>query len=605
VPNYAKVRYRSVYPGIDLIYYGNQQQLEYDFVVSAGADPDKILLDFQGATKPALDRSGDLVIHTAAGDLRWHKPIAYQEVNGDRKLIACSYLRKGQRLGFTLAAYDRTKPLIIDPVLVYSTYLGGSGSRFSYIPGESGNAIAVDKNGNAYVTGQTPSGDFPAKSCFQCFRKGVNAVFITKFDSTGKLVYSTYLGGSGGILYAPTGGIYSYGDAGRGIAVDSNGNAFITGYTTAPNFPVKNAFQSSLRGVVNAFVTKLDAAGSALTYSSYLGGGYVDTGFAIAVDAYGSAYVTGATQSANFPTKNAVQKQAARCGNFPSCGRNAFVTKFNVAGSALVYSTYLGGSGNLTSGAGDQGNGIAVDAYGDAYVTGSTTSTNFPTKNALQGQNRSTNGGSNAFLTKFDAAGSALVYSTYLGGSTHYNLGTSGDAGFAITVDAGRNAYITGYTDSLDFPTKYPFQKGLSSSDGNAFVTKLNCAGTALGYSTYLGGGGDRGNGIAVDTHGDAYVAGSTGGNFPTKNAFQGTFKGYQDAFITKFNAFGTGLIYSSYLGGSGYMGDKGNAVAVDSAGNAYVTGFTNSIDFPIKNAFQSELKDARGNAFVTKISAQ
>lgn len=283
-------------------------------------------------------------------------------------------------------------------------------------------------------------------------------MFVTKFDSTGKLVYSTYLGGSSSALYAPTGGIYSYGDAGRGIAVDSNGNAYITGYTLAPNFPVKNAFQSSLRGIVNAFVTKLDAAGS------------------------------------------------------------------------------------------------------------------------------------------------ELVYSTYLGGSTQDNLGTSGDAGFAIAVDAGRNVYITGHTDSFDFITKNYFQPGYGSG---AFVAKLNAAGTALVYATYLGEDAFQGSGIAVDTHGDAYVTGSTGPNFPTKNAFQATLKGSEDAFIAKIDAAGTGLVYSSYLGGSGYPGDKGNAVAEDSAGNAYVTGFTNSIDFPIKKAFQSELKDTRGNAFVTKISAQ
>jgi beta-propeller repeat-containing protein len=599
IANYAKVRYRDVYPGVDLIYYGTQRQLEYDFVVAPGRDPNTIALQFDSGAKPVLERSGDLVMHTEAGELRWHKPVAYQEVNGRKQLVACVYVCKGRRLAFNLGAYDRTKPLVLDPVLLYSTYLGGSGlTSGDYDPyADFGTAIAVDAGGNAYITGQTSSSNFPVKSCFRCYHIGVGDVFVTKFDSVGRLVYSTYLGGSGGP--GPW-------DWGQGIAVDATGNAYVTGYTQSAKFPVKNAFQSVLKGGINAFVTKLNTAGSALIYSTYLGGSVVDKGFGIAVDSYGNAYVTGATQSGNFPTKNAVQKQAARCGNFPYCQQNAFVTKFDVAGSALVYSTYLGGSGNVSTGTRDQGYGIAVDASGDAYVTGVTNSTDFPIKNALQAQNRSANGGSNAFVTKFEAAGTALVYSTYLGGSTHYNLGTSGDAGFAIAVDAGRNAYVTGYTDSIDFPIKYPFQRGLGTSDGNAFVTKFNSAGTALGYSTYLGGAnGDRGNGIAVDTHGDAYVAGSTSGNFPIKNAFQGTFKGYRDAFIAKFNAFGTGLIYSSYLGGSGYLGDDGTAVAVDSTGNAYVTGFTNSIDFPIKNAFQSTLKSAKGNAFVTKISAQ
>ena len=608
VPTYAKVRYENVYPGIDLLYYGNQRQLEYDFVVSPGADPRTIRLAFpsrdrEGAGALRIDDQGDLLLGAEGSELRLHKPVVYQEINGERQSISGKFvIQKDHQVGFEVARYDASKPLIIDPVLVYSTYLGGSGD-------DRGSGIAVDSSGNAYVTGLTLSSNFPTTS--GAFQTSGVGCFVTKFNPAGTaLAYSTLI--NNGECLA--------------IAVDSAGNAYVTGDTQSTNFPTANAFQAVYGGGTcgfpgvsypcpDAFVTKLNATGSALVYSTYLGGSGEDYGgsgqdygLGIAVDSSGNAYVTGYTSSTNFPTKNAFQAAftAVNCppGSDPYPCFNAFVTKLNAAGSALVYSTYLGGSGD------DNGSGIAVDSSGNAYVTGYTHSTNFPTTaNAFQ---PAFGGGSiHAFVTKLNAAGSALVYSTYLGGS-------GGDYGQAIAVDASGNAYVTGQTFSANFPTtENAFQAAFAGGTcvsaasviypcGNAFVTKLNAAGSALVYSTYLGGsGGDSGSGIAVDSSGNAYVTGSTGStNFPTANAFQAalaTCCGYENAFVTKLNAAGSALVYSTYLGGSG--GDWGSGIAVDSSGNAYVTGTTQSTNFPTLNAFQPAI-GSHEDAFVTKLTA-
>lgn len=595
IANYAKVRYRNVYSGIDLIYYGNQRQLEYDFVVAPGGDPNTIALQFDGAAKPVLELSGDLVMHTAAGELRWHKPIAYQEVNGNRQLVACDYVRKSRRLGFKLAAYDRAKPLIIDPVLEYSTYLGGSGAvqdESHEGGGDAGNGIAVDAHGSAYVVGTTVSADFPTKNAFQKKLGSVccSNAFVTKFDTTGKLVYSTYLGGSGFVGPDAT----FEGDLGLGIAVDAHGNAYVTGLSGSENFPLKNAFQNqnfnSGGGCLpcwTGFVTKLDAAGNALIFSTYLGGHGLfngDGGNSVAVDASDNVYVTGFTDSPDFPTKDAFQGTLEGGIGIP----NAFVTKFDAGGKALVYSTYLGGNNGR--------NAIAVDRKGNAYIAGSTSSPDLPTKNAFQ------TAPADGFVTKFNAAGTALAYSTYF------------PAGLAaIAVDRHQNVYITG-TAGPGLPTKNAFQKTSKSLRyGNAFVTKIAASGNALVYSTYLGGSaenppGDGGTGIAVDAHGNAFITGfTTSTDFPTKNAIQTAFRGGFDpnAFVAEIDAAGCALVYSTYLGGSGPIGDSGSGIAVDKHGNAYVVGTTSSTDFPTKDAFQPMLgRIGVQNAFVTKISA-
>ena len=571
VPTYAKVHYRSVYPGIDLVYYGNQRQLEYDFVVAPGADPKTIVLGFQGTDKLEIDAQGDLVLHAAGGSVRQKKPFIYQEIDGIRREIEGAYiLKSANQVGFKLAAYDRGQPLIIDPVLLYSTYLGGSGV-------DAGRAIAVDTSGNAYVTGETLSLDFPTTlGAFQTtFAGGVvlGDAFVTKLNPTGSgVVYSTYLGGSGE-------------DQGLGIAVDNIPNAYVTGRTNSTDFPTTpGAFDTTHNEGEDAFVTKLDPTGSALVYSTYLGGRAQDSGNGIAVDGASNAYVIGTTISVDFPTT---------AGAFDTMLDNgdAFVTKLNATGSApLVYSTFLGGSGN------DFGNAIALDPTGDAYLTGQTSSPDFPTTPTAFD---STLGGTNdAFVTRLLASGSALVYSTFLGGS---NV----DFGLGIALDSSNNAYVTGQTESPDFPTTPGAFDTTLGGPLDAFVTKLNSTGSApLVYSTYLGGSSnDAGIGIAVDASFNAYVTGATlSTDFPTINAIQATNAGAFDAFVTKVNPPGTGLVWSTYLGGN--SNDFGNGIALDilPSPNAYVTGFTGSANFPrTPGAFDTTL-GGPVDAFVAKI---
>jgi len=588
VPTYAKVRYENVYSGIDLVYYGNQRQLEYDFVVAPGADSRAIRLaiqsrDGEGAAPLRIDGQGDLVLEAEGSELRLHQPVIYQEISGARQSVDGKFvLQEEHQVGFQVASYDGSKPLIIDPVLSYSTYLGGSGTDY-------GNGIAVDSQGNAYVVGRTTSVDFPTASPFPAvplrggFGGGNGDAFVAKFDSQGRLVFSTYLGGNG------------Y-DEGSDVAADPAGSVYVTG-SAGPNFPTANAFQAAYGGGdADVFVTKLNAAGSALVYSTYVGGSGDDGGFGIAVDSSGNACVTGLTASTNFPTASAFQ--AAYGGG----GTDAFVTKLNAAGSALVYSTYLGGYNS------EYAAGIAVDSTGNAYVTGQTSLTkyenvsvsSFPTTPGAF-QTRFGGGSYDAFVAKLNASGTALVYSSFLGGNGN-------DFGTGIAVDSSGTAYVTGNTASIDLSVSndFPTVNALQPKPGffsDAFVTKLNAAGSALVYSTYLGGNGnDSGQGIAVDSSGNAYVTGWTGStNFPTANPVQAALRGNGDVFVAKLNAAGSALIYSTYLGGSG--ANMGEGIAVDSSGNAYLTGYTLSSNFPTgPGAFQAAF-GGNADAFVVKLS--
>jgi PKD repeat protein len=582
VPTYTKVRYRDVYAGVDVVYYGAQRQLEYDFVVAPGADPTRIRLAVTGAEALGVDGAGDLLLTTATGALRLHKPLIYQEGDAGRQEIAGGYVLLGKdRVGFRVAAYDAGRPLVIDPVLSYSTYLGG-------ICGDAGYGIAVDSAGDIYVTGQTCSSDFPSVNALQPTWRGAD-VFVAKINAAGSaFVYSTYLGGSSE-------------DAGRSIAVDSVGNAYVSGHTYSSDFPTVNALQSTRGGPYDGFVAKINAAGSALIYSTYLGGNDHDSTLGIAVDSAGNAYVTGYTFSPDFPTVNALQPTKPAV-----FGPDAFVAKISAAGS-LVYSTYLGGSGD------EQGSGIAVDDAGNAYVAGYTSSPDFPVANALQ---PSLKGVADAFVAKLNAAGSALVYSTYLGGyddwhcDDYWGYCFTGDYATGIAVDGAGNAYVVGYTYSSDFPTANALQPW---GGFDAFVAKLNAAGSALVYSTFLGGsndffcdyyygcyGGDYGSSIAVDGAGNAYVTGYTYAlDFPTVNPIQ--FQtGSRDVFVAKINAAGSALVFSTYLGGS--REDAGLGIAVDSAGDAYVIGETYSTDFTTLNPLQATFGGSI-DAFVAKFS--
>jgi hypothetical protein len=566
IPTFGRVRYEEVYQGVGMVYYGNQRQLEYDFVVAPGADYKQIALKFDGADGVELDSgSGDLLLRVGDEVIRQHRPVVYQEVNGERQEIESGYVLKGAgRVEFAVGQYDASKPLVIDPVLAYSTYLGrGADDR--------GNGIAVDAAGNAYVTGSTTSTDFPTTP--GAFDTSANAgdVFVTKLNAAGSaLAYSTYLGGSDG-------------EVAFGVAVDAAGNAYVAGQTSSTDFPTTpGAFDTSDNPEEEAFVTKLNAAGSALAYSTYLGSGDVDIAYCIAVDTAGNAYVAGQTFSADFPTTPGAYDTT----NNP--GSDAFVTKLNAAGSALAYSTYLGGSSF------ERGNGIAVDAAGNAYVAGQTSSADFPTTAGAFDTSANANG--DAFVTKLNAAGSALAYSTFLGGG-------GADRCSGIAVDAAGKTYVAGYTESTDFPTTAGAFDTTNNPGLDAFVTKLNADGSALAYSTYLGGGGDdRALGIAVDAAGNAYVTGDTSSaDFPTPaGAFDTTFNPSQDAFVTKLNAAGSALAYSTYLGGGG--GEIAFGIAVDAAGNAYVTGVTTSTDFPNTPSSFQETFSGINDAFVAKL---
>jgi hypothetical protein len=545
IPTYGAVAYVDAYPGIDLKFYGAGRQLEYDVIVHPGAALSRVRFKYQGIKGLEITPDGDLaVLLPDGGSLVQKKPVIYQLIDGIRVPREGGFKlapgKDAHGYSFEVASYDKRFLLIIDPVVLYSTYLGGS----AY---DVGNAIAVDKNGNAYITGCTFSSDFPTKGAYDSYLYGNSDVFVTKLDAAGALVYSTYLGGYGS-------------EEGYGIAVDGDGNVYVTGYTDSSSFPTRNAWQSSRKGSTDAFLTKLNPGGNALVYSTYLGDNYDDAGYGIAVDSAGNAYVAGESFS-------------------PDTLYNAFVAKFNNSGSQ-VYRTYLGGAGD------DSGFGIAVDKNGNAYVTGATKSTNFPvTANVLQTK---FGGGSDAFVAKLNNAGS-VVYSTYLGGSLE-------DKGYGIAVDNSGNAYVTGTTYSNDFPLKSPYQ---SSKKGNsdAFVAKLNTTGTALIYSTYLGqGNDDEGYGIALDRTGAAYITGWTASPVPDSPGIYTA-----DAYVAKLSPAGTQMKYFYLLGGGD--DDWGNGIALDYNGNVYVTGETWSRDFPTKNPFQGSLKgDADG--FVAKIKA-
>jgi hypothetical protein len=642
IPTYTRVRYDDILPGISLVYSGNHRQLEYDFIVSPGASPKSIRLRLDDVRHVKLMTNGDLEVSTSVGVLTMRRPTIYQIENGRRVRVTGRFAVMAKNtIGFRLGHYNTARPLIIDPVLVYSTFLGGFGFDKAY-------AIAVDMSGDTYIAGTTTSTNFPITAgAFQSQNNGgsQSAVgFITKMNAEGTaLVYSTYFGGSGTSMIG--------GDAIRAIAVDSAGDAYVTGTTGSTDFPVtQGAFQATNKAAANqcvtAFVAKLNPTGTALVYSTYLGGSGLaadfpysgDAGYGIAVDAAGNAYVTGQTYSTDFPvTAGAFQAVNNAAANGQA---NAFITKVNPTGTALVYSTYLGGSGIKQSYGFplDAGKSIAVDSSGSAYVAGQAESADFPvTTGAYQTTQHAVGAypGTNAFVAKLNPTGTALVYSTFLGGS-------SGGSANAIAINSSGNAYVAGQTYSTDFPVSAgAFQTtnhySFTSSGSNAFVAKLNATGSALAYSTYLGGSGglvnltptlnqadgDEASGIAIDSAGDAYVTGSTASsNFPvTQGAYQTVNNdqtsqsiGGFNAFVTELNPSGTALLYSTYLGGNGYnpaeftgvivfgMGDQAAALALDGADNVYVAGSASSFGFPVTSgAFQIGIPSLQ-NAFVAKL---
>jgi len=565
VPNYKAVVMEAVYPGIDLVYYGNGRQMEYDFRVSAGADHSRIRIKYEGIKGLAVGDDGALVVTTAWGELRELAPVVYQEIGGGRRPISAEYrVQADHSFGFLLGPeFDSSLPVVIDPVLIYSAYLGGNNN-------DASRDIAVDASGAVYVTGETFSANLPTLNAYQPSLVGYFNAFVTKLSGSGSsLIYSTYFGGSAT-------------DAGGAIAVNSNGEVYVAGFASSNDFPTLRAYQTDFGGgTSDGFVVKLSSGGNSLLYSTFLGGNNWDNADGIAVDASGAAYVTGYTSSTDFPTFKAYQGTNRG-------GYDVFVTKLSNLGNSLIYSTYLGGNGA------DDGTSIAVDASGAAYVTGRTQSSDFPTLNPYQ----TGRAGSDAFVTKLSGAGNSLVYSTYLGGSND-------DYSYDIAVVASGEAYVTGKTKSTDFPTLNAYQ---SANHGayDAFVTRLSGAGSSLVFSTYLGGTADDFSyGIAVDASGAAYATGRAFSfDFPTLSAYQGTFQGgSSDSFVSKFSGTGNSLVYSTYLGGAMY--DGGYGIAVDASGAVYVTGFTDSDDFPILSTCQGSLPRGGADAFVAKLAEQ
>ena len=666
IPQFARVRYHDVYPGIDLVYYGRQGKLEYDFEVSPGADPKQIALQFQGSPGLALTAAGDLSIATEAGNVQLQAPRVYQQIgNGDRPVPGKFVLLSDNQVAFEIGAYDRTQRLVIDPILTYSTYLGGSGdescskienlagiSTAQFTPGCP--AVAVDAAFRTYVAGATTSTDFPGVSAGSGFQKCLDTpppnptspvspspcptglsnsdVFVVRLNAAGTgLDFATYLGGSGT-------------DVTAGMAVDANFNVHVAGTTNSGDFPtLPTSFQPTAASTgIHAFVTELAAGGSNLLYSTFLSGNGTDIAAGLAVDNLGKEYVTGTTTSSNFPfTPTALQ-------TVPKAANQSFFTKLDptINGpGALLYSTYIGGS-TVATGVGVMvGGGIAVDTNCNAYLTGGTNFTDMPTLNAPQGTNL---GGLDAWVAKFSlptgsSCGSllSLTYLTYLGGS-------GDDVGYGIAVDTGFSAYITGSTTSPDIvlpggstnpapfarcldtppPVSGPYPIPPCVSNGtmpDAFVAKFGSLTTGTTgtnvpylYFTYLGGtGADTGTAIAADTIGGAFVTGwTTSSDFPTAvlsgTAVQTMLGGGsgEDAFVARIDttticASNPPTVpcpgYTSYLGGSGT--DIGTGIALDSGSSTYVTGETASTNFPVAKPFQSALNGPT-DAFVSKLGS-
>jgi hypothetical protein len=585
IPTYGRVRLEQVYPGIDLVYYHNHGQLEYDFMVAPGADPNQIALAIEGCHSTDVNERGELIVRAGDHELRWGKPGIFQPSTGLQSAVDGGYRLQPLGLGhdssatqlvaFHVGAYDSTRPLVIDPALTWGTFLNGSSPNGGYL-----GYMTLDRNGNAYVTGMTDSSDFPTRNALQTNLVGSLDAFVTKLDPLGQIVYSTYVGP-----------ITSY-FVGR-IAVDSVGSAYIVGGTTSRLFPIVNAVQTNFAGGTgwgDAFVTKLSPEGSALVYSTYLGGSGNDFASAVAVDDQGNAYVAGTTTSANFPTANPLQPL------FGGGQWDAFAAKLSPSGATLIYSTYLGGTGDDAIGYLDSG-GAAVDEQGSLYLAGYTTSVDFPTKAPFQ-QNLA--GLRNCFLAKLNPAGNDLVFSSYLGGSVRDYVGS-------VVLGSSGDLYVAGETSSPDFPTTAPLQANLLGSQ-NAFVARYSPASNTFIFSTYLGGSGrDSAGALGLDNAGNVYIGGiATSPDFPTTtDAFQpidSEAPNSQIGFLSTLSADGSKLLYSTYFGGSG-DDDQVRSLALDPLGNVYLSGNTDSSDFPISNPVLQKRSPGSYSVYLAKFS--
>jgi uncharacterized protein (TIGR03437 family) len=544
VPTYGRVRYRGIYPGIDAVYYGKEGRLEYDFVLSAGADPRRIRLRYDGVLDLRLDESGDLL----ADGLRQHRPVAYQEIAGVRREIPSRYVLNGRTVRFEIGAYNGTRPLVIDPALTWASYFSVPGAG-----GTLGEGIAVDSSGSIYLCGSVVDPD-----------TGYDA-YVAKLNADGtQVLFKT--------LFSPA----TYNSQAHWLAVDASGNLLVVGQGDS-----STAFSSLL---TNAFIYKIDPTGTKLIYGGTFGGSTGDIANAVAVDSSGNAYVTGITGSPDFPVGGTGSIQTRFGG-----GNDGFLLKIDPTGT-ILFSTFLGGAGN------DVGYSVAVDPAGNAYVAGNTASSNFPV--SLSAYQSKLAGGSDGFVTAFTASG-GLLYSTYLGGS-------GDDIAYGIAADSSGAVFVTGETTSSDFPTVSPAQAAFGGGKGDVFVAKLAAGGASLAYSTYWGGTGEEGAyAIAVDGTGSAYAIGFTGStDLPVSNAFQATNQGAGNAVVLGLDPAGA-AIFSSYLGGSGNSStaDYGNAVAVSCASGLVAVGVTGSANFPAtSSAAVKAFSGASLDGFVAKI---
>ena len=568
ISQYRRVEYAGVYPGIDVAYYGNNERLEYDFILGPHADPGNIRLAIEGADSFRIDANGELVMTVGSSEIREQSPVIYQETERGRTAVRGRYVaRPGNEIGFALEQYDAGKSLVIDPVLVFSTYFGGSGNDYTH-------GVALDSQGNIYIAG-TSGTAIPGATKIGPAYTASSAAFVAKFNPSGTLTSATFIAGSSDAAGA------------NAVAVDANGNIYLAGNTQSSSFPTLNPIQATNKGGLDVFVLELNPAGNALIYSTYLGGAALDYSTGIAVDASGNTYVSGSTASANFPVFNAIQPKLA--GQI-----NNFAVKIAPGGSSFVYSTYFGGS------AVDYSNGMTIDKSGDLVLVGDTSSTNLPTLNAFQstfcgwttGQTVTNNHG---FVAMLNPSG-IPVFVTYVCGTV------AGDSVRAAVFDATGNLILTGDTNSPAFPLLNPIQAQYGGGSYDSYVMKLSTNGTLL-FSTYLGGSGeDQGRGIVLDQAGNIYVTGETfSSNFPTVNPIQTTNGGGADAFLTKINAAGTAINFSTYIGGSGT--DFGYGLVVDGLANAYVTGATNSSNFPAGGAYQPHYGGGPDDSFLTVIS--
>lgn len=569
---YRGAHIANLYDGISAEFYLDNGMPRYDLIVQPGADPAQIRMKVEGAGEVIVSQEGVLTMATSLGTLEQRDLYAYQVVEGVKQQVTCRFIvEAGNSVRFDVGNYDRTRPLVVDP-LIWSSSIAGY---------DKGYSVAVDGSGSAFVAGSSESPDYPVTTGPYdiSYNDNIDAV-VTKMNETGSaLVYSTFIGGNGE-------------DEAYGIAIDAGGNACITGTTKSSDYPVTaGSYDVSYNGQSDVFVTKLNSAGNLLIYSTFVGGKALDDAKCIALDADGSAFITGLTSTKIYTPDLEYPTTVGAYDTSPGSNFDVFVTKLNPNGSALLYSTFIGGTRT------ERGESIAVDAAGNAYVTGiaiSTTgfSSDYPTTPGAY--DTTPDKDYDIFVTKLNPNGSGLVYSTFIAGNrSEYGIG--------IAVDGGFNAYVTGYTESSNYPTT-PGAYDRSQGGGTAaFVTKLNPTGSGLVYSTFLGSG--SGQGIAIDASGNAFIAGETSSpNFPTTpGSYDTSFNSAQDGFVIKLSADASTLLYSTFLGGSSF--DSPFDIAIDPGGNAYVTGYTGSPDYPVTPGAYDLLLGSPADGFVTKLN--